>query len=88
MGGSSRNSGCGVYRKEDLNYKVREDLFTAHCSDIEEYQIMFIEIQSLTNENILVGLTYRHPKGSSINEYKNSLEKIFQKTQKKRKNKF
>ncbi|XP_057299070.1 uncharacterized protein LOC130629748 [Hydractinia symbiolongicarpus] len=83
--GTTRNSGCGLYIKENLNYKVRQDLSTSFCTENEEFQILFIEILNVHNENILVGITYRHPTGKFIDKFKNNLEEIFEKTKKENK---
>ena len=82
--GSSQNSGCGIFIKKHLKYKVRNELNFSFSSDTEEFQIFFTEI--LFNvDNIIVGTIYRHPKGNSLTEFQKTLKNILKIVQKENK---
>jgi len=81
--GTSQNSGCGLYIRENLNFKVRHDLSLSFTSNTEEFQILYIEIINKSG-NIIVGVTYRHPRGA-LNEFLNHTKKILCKITKENK---
>ena len=82
--GTSQNSGCGIFVKEHLKHKVRDELNYSFFSETEEFQIFFIEI--ITNSgNILVCTVYRHPKGNSIAEFLKTIENVLKTVQKENK---
>jgi len=81
VGGKTKNSGCGIFVKDNLKYKVRDELNSAYCSNSEEFQIHFIELL-FKSGNILIFTLYRHPKATSFTEFQNSLDTIFRKIKK------
>ena len=72
--GTSLKSGCGLYIRTDLKYKDRKDLDIQHCDDLNEYQCKFIEVINTKGSNILICVSYRHPKKASNNSYNTWLE--------------
>ena len=74
--GTTQNSGCGIFIKDDIKFQVRDNLNTSFCTLAEEFQIYTVEI-FVAPKNMLISVVYRHPKGNSIDEFKNSLKKVF-----------
>ena len=72
--GTTLKSGCGLYLRSGLPYKERKDLSVNHYDDLNEFQIFFVEISMSKGANILLGVTYRHPKNTSDNTFNNSLQ--------------
>ena len=62
------NGGALIYVKNDIIYKVRNDLKIYQSEKLES---VFIEIIKSNNRNIMVGCVYRHP-SMEVNEF-NSL---------------
>ena len=62
------NGGALIYVKNDIIYKVRNDLKIYQSEKLES---VFIEIIKSNNRNIIVGCVYRHP-SMEVNEF-NSL---------------
>ena len=71
-------------KKKKKNYFVRNDLTVTFNNNIEEFEILFIEILN-KNKNIIIGVVYRHPKGSNTTEFLNELNNILQKIGKEKK---
>ena len=62
-------STCGgtlLYIKNDIKYKIRNDL---KIYKSEELESVFIEIINKNSKNIIVGCLYRHPSMKDINEF-------------------
>ena len=82
LSGTTVRSGCGLYIRTGIKYKDRTDLDTQHHDDLNEFQCKFIEIIITGGSNIILCVTYRHPKKASDQTYntwlQNSLEKIMQ----------
>ena len=72
--GTTLKSGCGLYLRSGMPYKERKDLEIKHCDDINEFQLIFIEISVPEGANIIVGVTYRHPKNTSDNTFNTQLQ--------------
>ena len=84
VSGKTKNSGCGLFIKDNLKYKVRDELNCTFYSNMEEFQIMFVEIL-LKSRNVLVCSLYRHPKGNSFLQFQNRLENILKQIKKENK---
>ena len=77
--GSSLKSGCGLYIRDSITYIERHKLDIAYVDDNEEFQTKWIEIINNKTSNILVCVTYRHPRKQAGKIYNNSLrEKLCQ----------
>ena len=74
LSGSSLRSGCGFYIKTGLKFVERKKLDFKHFDDLNEFQTKFIEIINEKGANIILGVTYRHPKKASDNTYTNKLQ--------------
>ncbi len=78
--GTTLRSGCGLYIRTGIKYKDRKDLDTQHHDNLNEFQCKFIEIINPKESNIILCVTYRHPKKTSDHAYNtwlhDSLEKI------------
>ena len=70
----SLKSGCGLYIRTGLKYVERKKLDFKHFDDLNEFQTKFIEIINEKGANIILGITYRHPKKASDNTYTNKLQ--------------
>ena len=81
--GKTQNSGCGIFVKDNIRYKVRDDLNCSFFSDKEEFQIFFLEL-FLESENLVVCTLYRHPRGD-FTEFQNHLIKAIKKISKQNK---
>ena len=71
----SNAGGVGFYIKEDLEFTLRDDLTISK----NEFEALWIEIQSDSQHNMICGILYRHPGGNVevFQEYLNSaIEKI------------
>ena len=61
--GSSLKSGCGLFFKEDLNFKEIIDLSVKFINYQNEFQSCWIEtINDKIRPNVLTGVFYRHPR--------------------------
>ena len=60
--GSTQKGGCGFYIHESISYVNREELNKQHKGKNSEFEAKWIEIVSSTGGNVIIGLTYRHPK--------------------------
>ena len=78
--GTTLRSGCGLYIRTGIKYKQRKDLDTKFHDDINENQCKIIEVVNTKGSNIIICVTYRHPKKTSDNTFNtwlhNSLENI------------
>ena len=72
--GSTQNSGCGVYIKENLNFKKRNDLTYVSKTKDEEFQALWVEILNKKKKNILLCVVYRHPKSKRNELFSNYLK--------------
>ena len=72
--GNSIKSGCGFYIRNGLKFVDRKKLDFKHFDDLNEYQTKFIEIINEKGANIILGVTYRHPKKASNNMYTDKLQ--------------
>ena len=82
--GESQNSGCGLYIKNNINYKSRNDLSISLNNKTDEFESLFIEVLNQNTSNIIVGVIYRHPTGN-ITTFTNYLKTIFNITNKENK---
>ena len=71
--GTTLKGGCGLYLRSDLPYKDRKDLDVSYHDDLNEFQSKFIEITMPNSTNIILSITYRHPKKNSDSTYNNKL---------------
>ena len=62
ISGTTKNSGCGFYIKETIPYVLRDNLSKKHKSQESEFEALWLEIVGSANENIVVGVIYRHPR--------------------------
>ena len=69
----------------ELKYKDRKDLDIQHCDDLNEYQCKFIEVINTKGSNILICVSYRHPKKASNNSYNTWLNDTLDKISKEHK---
>ena len=83
--GTTLKSGCGLYVRSDLKHKDRKDLDIQHYDDLNEYQCKFIEIINTKGANIILGVTYRHPKKASDGNFNNWLKELLEKLTKEHK---
>ena len=60
--------------RSGMLYKERKYLEIKHCDDINEFQLIFIEISVPKGANMIVGVTYRHPKNTSDNTFNTQLQ--------------
>ena len=74
MSGKSLKSGCGLYVRVGVKFVERKKLDFKHCDDINEFQTKFIEIINERGANVILGITYRHPKKASDNTYTDKLQ--------------
>ena len=65
--GTSLKSGCGVYIRIRTKYKDRKDLDIQLFDNLDEYQCKFIEMINTKGSNIIIFISYRHPKKTSNN---------------------
>ena len=64
----SSNGGTSLYIKNDISYKLRNDLKIYKHKKLES---IFIEIISKTSKNTIIGCVYKHPT-LSISEFNNT----------------
>ena len=81
--GRTQNSGCGIFIKDSIRYKVRDDLNCSFYSDKEEFQLFFVEL-FLDSENLVICTLYRHPKGD-FSEFQKELIKSIKRVSKQNK---
>ena len=55
-----RGGGVALYIKNDLTYKTRQDI----CSNTEDFEACFIEIENSASGNIVDGIVYKPPEVS------------------------
>ena len=77
--GTSQNSGCGLYIKNNITYYCREDLFKSFSITSCEFEALWVEIISKKGPNILIAIIYRHPDKSDIKSFLHYLEQCFNK---------
>ena len=74
--------GVGMYIKEGINFRLREDLSVFHEGVLET---IFIELKNnKKKESIVVGVLYRPP-NSKMREFEDELEKLLSKIVKENK---
>ena len=76
--GKTLKSGCGFFIKNEIKYKIRNDLNISFADDENEFQFFWIEIINDKNPNIILGVCYRHPKKNSNNIFIEKLKIILQ----------
>ena len=77
--GSSKKGGCGFYIKNSIPYIQRKDLNIIHKSKLSEFETNWIEVINSKNQNIIIGVIYRHPRprdGEFLNYLKQTLRAI------------
>ena len=62
ISGTTKIGGCGFYVRETIPYFLRDDLSKKHKSQESEFEAFWLEIVGSANENIVVGVIYRHPR--------------------------
>ena len=72
--GTTLKGGCGLYIREGLSYKDRKELDVSFYDDLNEFQTKTIEIIMAKSVNILLSVTYRHPKKTSNSIYVDQLK--------------
>ena len=77
--GTTLKSGCGLYIRSDLKCKDRKDLDIQHHDDLNEFQSKFIEVINTKGANIILGVSYRHPKKASDHTYNTWLAETLEK---------
>ena len=85
LSGTTMKSGCGLYIRIGLKCKDRKDLDIQHHDDLNEYQCKFIEVINTKGSNILLCVSYRHPKKASDNSYNTWLRETLEKISKEHK---
>ena len=83
--GLSQNGGCGVYIKNNINFKSRADLSITFNHNNEEFESTLIEILNQNSSNIIIGVVYRHPTGNDVNSFINYLKTTLKTTNKEKK---
>ena len=80
-----KKGGCGFYIHESISYVNREELAKQHKGKNSEFEAKWIEIVSSTRGNVIIGLTYRHPKhnDTAFLQYVKETFKIIKKENKK-----
>ena len=74
--GTTLKSGCGFYIRTGLTYIERKDLDIQFHDDLNEFQMKFIEIINAKSANIILNITYRHPRKTSDKTYNDKLQDI------------
>ena len=74
IAGYTQNSGCGIYIRENIKYKLRTDLNLKFKNDDEEFQSLWVEIINKKKKNLLISVTYRHPKSKNNNFFTSHLK--------------
>ena len=72
--GHTLKSGCGIYINNSLKYIERKNMDISFYDEFNEYQTKWIEVINDKKANILVCVTYRHPKNNSNASFNNYLE--------------
>ena len=72
-------SGCGLYIRSRLTYVERKDLDIQYHDDLNEFQMKFIEIIVPKGANIILNVTYRHPRRNSDGTFNSKLKDILEK---------
>ena len=65
LNGKTLKSGCGLYIRSGLTFIQRKDLDLQYYDDLNEFQMKFIEVVIPKGSNIILSVTYRHPKKTS-----------------------
>ena len=76
---SSKKGGCEFYIKNSIPYIQRKDLNIIHKSKFSEFETNWIEVINSKNQNIIIGVIYRHPRpkdGEFLNYLKQTLRAI------------
>ena len=74
--GTTLKSGCGFYIRTGLTYIERKDLDVQFHDDLNEFQMKFLEIICAKSANIILNITYRHPRKTSDKTYNDKLQDI------------
>ena len=61
ISGTSQNSACVVYVKDNINFIRRNDLSLSFKEGNHEFETLFIEIINSKTPNVIIGTIYRHP---------------------------
>ena len=77
---TQRAGGVGLYINNDLLFNVRYDL----SSSSAESEILWVEIESQLNKNVLCGIVYRHP-NSNLESFSNKIYSIIEKVHQEKK---
>ena len=77
--GTTLKSGCGLYIRSGLTYIERKDLDIQHHDDLNEFQMKFIEIVVTKSANIILNVTYRHPRKTSDSTFNDKLQETLTK---------
>ena len=77
---TQRAGGVGLYINNDLLFNVRHDL----SSSSAESEILWVEIESQLNKNVLCGIVYRHP-NSNLESFLNKIYSIIEKVHQEKK---
>ena len=77
---TQRAGGVGVYIKKGIQYSVRHDL----TSSTDESEMLWVEIDSDLNSNMICGVVYRHS-SSNLQTFRNKFNSVFGKISQERK---
>ena len=72
--------GVGMYIKKGIQYSVRHDL----TSSTDESEMLWVEIESDRNSNMICGVVYRHP-SSNLETFLNKFYSVVGKINQERK---
>ena len=77
--GTTLKSGCGLYVRSGLTYVERKDLDIQFYNDLNEFQMKFVEMIVPKGANIILSVTYRHPKRNSDGTFNSKLKELLEK---------
>ena len=77
---TQRAGGVGMYIKKGIQYSVRHDL----TSSTDESEMLWVEIESDLNSNMICGVVYRHP-SSNLETFLNKFYSVIGKINQERK---
>ena len=77
---TQRAGGVGMYFKKGIQYSVRYDL----TSSTDESEMLWVEIESDLNSNMICGVVYRHP-SSNLETFLNKFYSVIGKINQERK---
>ena len=72
--GNSLKSGCCFFVKEGLKFIERNDLNRKIANEGNEFQSCWIEVINDNNSNVMAGVSYRHPRKNSGDEFVENLK--------------